>query len=165
MRIFLSILILSPLLSYNQEKLDLRDLKSISSKSTFQKVVLENKFSLAYYPEFPDQYNDKGPVYGYNLDNDYQNPIDYTASTWAFFYNYTETFRFNFYKLNTESEMSYKRIVRQIQSSCNFHSIDENSDYDIIYYGCPGAKFKGVIGYYDDGDDALIIQTKLPTRN
>ena len=163
MRIFLFILILSPLLSFNQEKLDLRDLKSISSESTFQKVVLENKFSLAYYPD-----NDRGPVYGYNLDNDYQNPIDYRASTWAFFYYSDEGFSFKFYKLNTESEMSYKRIVRQIQSSCNFHSILElpyYPYYDITYYGCPGAKFKGLIGYFDNGDDFLIIKTTLPTRN
>ena len=158
MRIFLFILILSPLLSFNQSKLDLRDLKSISSKSTFQKVVLENGFSKNSAIEYKLSY-------GHNLDKDFSDPSDYRASTWASFYYSDETFLFQFYKLDSDSEMSYNRIVRQIQSSCNFHSIDENSDYDIIYYGCPGAKFKGVIGYYDDGDDALIIQTKLPTRN
>ena len=158
MRIFLFILILSPLLSFNQEKLDLRDLKSISSKSTFQKVVLENGFS-----KNPDV--DWYLSYGHDLDKNFSDPDDYQASTWAFFYNYDETFSFQFYKLNMESEMSYNRIVRQIQSSCNFHSIDEKSDYDIIYYGCPGARFKGIIGYYDDGDNSLYIQTKLPTRN
>ena len=158
MRIFLFLLILSPLLSFNQEKLDLRDLKSISSKSTFQKVVLENGFSKNSAVEWKLNY-------GYNLDKDFSDPDDYQASTWASFYYSNETFMFQFYKLNLESEMSYNRIVRQIQSSCNFHSIDENSDYDIIYYGCPGARFKGIIGYYDDGDNSLFIQTKLPTRN
>jgi len=158
MRIFLSLLIFVPLLSFNQSKLELRDLKSISSKSTFQKVVLENGFSKNSAIEYKLSY-------GYNLNKDFSDPSDYRASTWANFYYSDETFLFQFYKLDSNSEMSYKRIVRQIQSSCNFHSIDEGSDYDIIYYGCPGAKFKGVIGYYDDGDDALIIQTKLPTRN
>ena len=157
MRIFLFLLIFVPLLSFNQSKLDLRDLKSISSKSTFQKVVLENGFSKNSAIEWK-------LVYGYNLNKDFSDPDDYQASTWAFFYS-NETFSFQFYKLNLESEMSYNRIVRQIQSSCNFHSIDENSDYDIIYYGCPGARFKGIIGYYDDGDNSLFIQTKLPTRN
>ena len=158
MRIFLFILILLPLLSFNQEKLDLRDLKSISSKSTFQKVVLENGFSKN--PDVDWKLN-----YGHDLNKDFSDPDDYQASTWASFYYSNETFMFQFYKLNLESEMSYNSIVRQIQSSCNFHSIDERSDYDIIYYGCPGAKFKGVIGYYDDGDNSLFIQTKLPTRN
>ena len=158
MRIFLFILIISPLLSFNQEKLDLRDLKSISSKSTFQKVVLENGFSKNSAIQWKLQY-------GYNLNKDFSDPNDYEASTWGDFYYSDETFRFQFYKLNLESEMSYNRIVRQIQSSCNFHSIDERTDYDIIYYGCPGARFKGVIGYYDNGDNGLYIQTKLPTRN
>ena len=157
MRIFLSILILSPLLSFNQSKLDLRDLKSISSKSAFQKVVLENGFSKSTVEEWELSY-------GYNLNKDFSDPKDYSASTWASFYPYSETFKFQFYKRNLESEMSYKLIVSQIQSSCNFHSIEESSDYDIIYYGCPGAKFKGVIGYFDDGED-LFIKTKLPTRN
>ena len=158
MRIFLFLLIFVPLLSFNQEKLDLRDLKSISSKSTFQKVVLENGFSKV--PEIEWKL-----TYGYDLDKDFSDPDDYRASTWASFYYSDETFMFQFYKLDMDSEMSYKRIVRQIQSSCNFHSIDEGSDYDIIYYGCPGAKFKGVIGYYDHGENRLYIQTKLPTRN
>ena len=158
MRIFLLILILSPLLSFNQKKLDFRDLKSISSKSTFQKVVLENGFSKNSAIEWKMSY-------GHNLDKDFSDPSDYRASTWASFYYSDETFMFQFYKLDPDSEMSYNRIVRQIQSSCNFHSIYENSDYDIIYYGCPGAKFKGIIGYYDDGNDGLFIRTKLPTRN
>ena len=158
MRLFLFILILLPLLSFNQEKLDLRDLKSISSKSTFQKVVLENGFSKV--PEIEWKL-----TYGHNLDKDFSDPDDYRASTWASFYYSDETFKFQFYKLDMDSEMSYNRIVRQIQSSCNFHSIDEGSDYDIIYYGCPGAKFKGVIGYYNNGENRLFIQTKLPTRN
>ena len=63
------------------------------------------------------------------------------------------------------NQQPYNRIVRQIQSSCNFHSIDERTDYDIIFYGCPGARFKGAIGYYDKGDGSLFILTKLPTRN
>ena len=158
MRIFLFLLIFVPLLSFNQSKLDLRDLKSISSKSTFQKVVLENGFSKSSVEDWELSY-------GYNLDKDFSDPSDYRASTWASFYPYTETFQFQFYKLALDSEMSYNKIVRQIQSSCNFHSIDEGSDYDIIYYGCPGAKFKGVIGYYDKGDGDLFILTKLPTRN
>ena len=158
MRIFLFILILSPLLSFNQEKLDLRDLKSISSKSTFQKVVLENGFSKSSVEDWELSY-------GYNLNKDFSDPSDYRASTWASFYPYNETFQFQFYKLDLDSEMSYNKIVRQIQSSCNFHSIDERTDYDIIYYGCPGARFKGVIGYYDKGDGDLFILTKLPTRN
>ena len=160
MRIFLFLLIFVPLLSFNQSKLDLRDLKSISSKSTFQKVVLENGFSKASVDDWRVQY-------GYNLDKDYQDPEDYTASTWAAFVlsgASSGDFMFSFFKPNLESEMSYKRIVRQIQSSCNFHSIEEYPDYDVIYYGCPGAKFKGVIGYFESGDD-LHIKTKKPTRN
>lgn len=158
MRIFLFLLIFVPLLSFNQSKLDLRDLKSISSKSTFQKVVLENGFSKSSVEDWELSY-------GYNLNKDFSDPSDYRASTWASFYPYTETFQFQFYKLALDSEMSYNKIVRQIQSSCNFHSIDERTDYDIIYYGCPGARFKGVIGYYDKGDGDLFILTKLPTRN
>ena len=158
MRIFLFLLIFVPLLSFNQSKLDLRDLKSISSKSTFQKVVLENGFSKSSVEDWELSY-------GYNLNKDFSDPSDYQASTWASFYPYTETFQFQFYKLALDSEMSYNKIVRQIQSSCNFHSIDERTDYDIIYYGCPGARFKGVIGYYDKGDGGLFILTKLPTRN
>ena len=160
MRIFLSLLIFVPLLSFNQSKLDLRDLKSISSKSTFQKVVLENGFSKS-------SVEDWRLSYGYNLDKDYQDPKDYRASTWAFFYlneTYYEDFMFRFFKPNLESEKSYRKIVRQIQSSCNFHSIEEYSDYDIIYYGCPGAKFKGVIGYFEF-EDNFYIKTKKPTRN
>ena len=158
MRIFLFLLIFVPLLSFNQSKLDLRDLKSISSKSTFQKVVLENGFSKSSVEDWELSY-------GYNLNKDFSDPSDYRASTWASFYPYNETFQFQFYKLDLDSEMSYNKIVRQIQSSCNFHSIDERTDYDIIYYGCPGARFKGVIGYYDKGDGDLFILTKLPTRN
>ena len=158
MRIFLFLLIFVPLLSFNQSKLDLRDLKSISSKSTFQKVVLENGFSKSSVEDWELSY-------GYNLNKDFSDPSDYRASTWASFYPYNETFQFQFYKLDLDSEMSYNKIVRQIQSSCNFHSIDERTDYDIIYYGCPGARFKGVIGYYDKGDNDLFILTKLPTRN
>ena len=63
MRIFLFLLIFVPLLSFNQSKLDLRDLKSISSKSTFQKVVLENGFSKNSAIEWK-------LVYGYNLNKD-----------------------------------------------------------------------------------------------
>ena len=153
MRIFLFLLIFVPLLSFNQEKLDLRDLKSISSKSTFQKVVLENGFSKM----FADEYSIN---YGYNL-----NKTEAVAETWAVYYPYTDVFSFQFAKDAYGLDKHYERIVREIQSSCTFHSIDEGSSYDIIYYGCPGAKFKGVIGYYDDGDQSFFIRTKLPTRN
>ena len=157
MRIFLSLLIFVPLLSFNQSKLDLRDLKSISSKSTFQKVVLENRFS---------KLDEKNGLltYGYNLEKDFSTPDNSLAATWAFFQS-NETFEFVFFKTNLDSENTYYKIVSEIQSSCNFHSIVERSDYDIIYYGCPGAKFKGVIGYYDEGNDNLRILTRLPTRN
>ena len=153
MRIFLFILILLPFSSFNQEKLDLRDLKSISSKSTFQKVVLENGFSKNSAVEWKLNY-------GYKLDKNFSDPDKYQAVTWASFYYSNETFMFQFY-----NQEPYNRIVRQIQSSCNFHSIDERTDYDIIFYGCPGARFKGVIGYCDNGDGSLFILTKLPTRN
>ena len=158
MRIFLFILILSPLLSFNQTKLGLWDLKSISSKSTFQKVVLENGFSK----------NDEQNLmlrYGHNLQKNFSNLENSRASAWAYFDKSNETFEFIFFKYNIDSQNTYNEIVLDIQSSCNFHSIDEKSDYDIIYYGCPGAKFQGIIGYYDEGNDNLRILTKIPSRN
>jgi hypothetical protein len=156
MRLFLFILILLPISSFNQEKLDLRDLKSISSKSTFQKVVLENGFSKSYSS------NSYG-AYGYKLDkSDNENHL---AHAWAYFNDYEIfTFTFQFFDFNDTRE-TYNKIVSQIQSSCSFHSIDESDGYDIIYYGCPGSRFKGIIGYYDNGEDRLYIKTKIPTRN
>ena len=104
-------------------------------------------------------------AYGRNLQKNFSNPENSRASAWAYFYKSNETFEFIFFKFNIDSQNTYNEIVLDIQSSCNFHSIDENSDYDIIYYGCPGAKFKGIIGYYDEGNDNLRILTKIPSRN
>tara|TARA_B100001250_G_scaffold228846_1_gene196441 strand:+ start:204 stop:665 length:462 start_codon:yes stop_codon:yes gene_type:complete len=148
MKQLLLILFFFPLLIYSQANLSFYDIKQINSKQMFLKVVLENGFQKSS--------DDWRLSYGYNLTKKDEGN---TATTWASFYTSKE-FRFDFYKANLESVRIYERIVQKIQTSCEFKKVRQEDSYDAIYYSCPGSKYIGWIGYYEDGDYKSIETSK-----
>ena len=153
MKQLLLILFFCPFLIYSQDNLLFYDIKQINSKQMFLKLVLENGFQ-------KEGSNDWRTSYGYNLT---KKDDGNEASIWAYYYTPENSFRFSFYKTNSQSSRVFERIINRIQSECIFKEVDEYNSYDVIYYSCPGSKYEGLIGYYEN-DDWKILRTKLATN-
>ena len=142
MKKLLFLLFVCPVLVFGQESLSLNDILTINSKDAFLKVVIENGYS---------QGNSSGDkiYYGKGLSKDKAKATDWAEYTMSNGEFYFEQSNLSFVEKN--GNCYYNLIVADIKKNCEFTSISKHSgkagDVDFATYNCPGAKFKGSIGF------------------
>ena len=147
--LFLSLFI--PLISFSQ--VTYKDVMSISTKNTFLKVMLDNKYSKmeSYSAEL---------VFGLiPSEND-------TSSSFAYYYS-DNRFMFQFVRTGTMytgtpkekvvvMDNTYDGIYNKISEKCKLVSIREVDKKNYACYDCRKAKFDGLIGLTTSGQSGFI---------
>jgi hypothetical protein len=128
-----------------QVSIDFNELKSVTNKNDFIKVVLANDFEMVN-----DTENKVTLAYGFD-------DVDSSAKVWAYYYQSTESFGFIIYDVgyydNTQNQTGlYQHLLKDIKK-CNYVKIfkhgfnyDENA-LTYLLYSCPTSKYKGLIGF------------------
>jgi len=118
-----------------------RDLISINSLHSFQRVVIENNFELS------SSSNDTLMIYGYNLSKD---SSDEKANQWAYYNQESTGFLFVFVlnefsrlMLGEEYSSPYYKTTDEIKTNCTFYKIIDNYSC----YSCSKSTYKGKIGF------------------
>ena len=145
------ILLFIPLISFSQ--VTYKDVMSISTKNTFLKVMLDNKYSQM-------ESDSAELVFGLiPSEND-------TSSSFAYYYS-DNRFMFQFVRTGTMytgtpqekvvvMDNPYYAIYNKISEKCKLVSIREVDKKNYACYDCKKAKFDGLIGLTTSGQSGFI---------
>ena len=145
------ILLFIPLISFSQ--VTYKDVMSISTKNTFLKVMLDNKYSQM-------ELDSTELVFGLiPSEND-------TSSSFAYYYS-DNRFMFQFVRTGTKytgtpqekvvvMDNPYDAIYNKISEKCKLVSIREVDKKNYACYDCKKAKFDGLIGLTTSGQSGFI---------
>ena len=145
------ILLFIPLISFSQ--VTYKDVMSISTKNTFLKVMLDNKYSQM-------ESDSAELVFGLiPSEND-------TSSSFAYYYS-DNRFMFQFVRTGTMytgtpqekvvvMDNPYDTIYNKISEKCKLVSIREVDKKNYACYDCKKAKFDGLIGLTTSGQSGFI---------
>jgi len=146
MKKILYILCFSPCLFYGQEQLSLDDILTIDSKNNFLKVVIESGYS-------EGNTTSEKTYYGKGFKEEKSQATDwaeYTSEKEEFYFEQSDLSFVR--KHGKDGVCYYDAIIADIKKQCEFlkimnHDSKKNGDINFATYSCPGAKFKGPIGY------------------
>ena len=156
----LFLLFVCPVLVFGQESLSLNDILTINSKDAFLKVVIENGYSQG-------NSSDDKIYYGKGLSKDKAKATDwaeYTISNGEFYF---EQSNLEYSRKRAKGKPCYyDQIVSEIKSTCEYnkimkHSSSKNGSVNFTTYKCPGAKYKGYLGFAQiDGNGVVQLFPK-----
>ena len=165
-KLIIIIAVLFTSVTFAQEcNLTLRDILSIDSQKSFERLLIENNFErLSHTESEVDNLTKAELVYGLNLTKDengqYRSPLwaagefyawiessDINTGTWRLVdVNYDETNSF------------YNRIFNEVKQKCKFYKIESVDKESISEYICPDTSFDGRIGFHIfSGNGEIII--------
>jgi hypothetical protein len=153
-------LFLTPSIFVAQDQLTFNDLLKIKNQDVFLKTVIEKGYS---------EGNSTGEksYYGIGFSKDKTEATD-----WAKFTNLTSEFYFEQSNLEYARKFSkgkncyYDQIVIEIKNTCEYnkilkHSSSQNGSVNFSTYKCPGAKYKGYLGFAQvDGNGVIQLFPK-----
>jgi hypothetical protein len=160
MKKVIALLFLIPTFIMAQEKLSFSNIIKINSQDLFLKTVIENDYS-------EGNSTSEKIYYGKGLS---KNKME--ATDWAEFTIPTGEFYFEQSNLQYARKRSkpkscyYDQIVSEIKNTCEYykimrHSSTKNGSVNFTTYKCPGAKFKGYLGFAQiDGNGVVQLFPK-----
>ncbi|MAT67141.1 MAG: hypothetical protein CL830_01930 [Crocinitomicaceae bacterium] len=160
MKKILALLILLPSFLMAQEKLTYSDIIKIKNQDLFLKTVIEKGYS-------EGNSTSEKLYYGKGLSKDKMEATD-----WAEFTTLSGEFYFEQSNLEYSRKRAkgkpcyYDQIVSEIKSTCEYnkimkHSSSKNGSVNFTTYKCPGAKYKGYLGFAQiDGNGVVQLFPK-----
>ena len=160
MKKVITLLFLIPTFLMAQEKLSFSNIIKINSQDLFLKTVIENGYS-------EGNSTSEKIYYGKGLS---KNKME--ATDWAEFTTLTGEFYFEqsnlqyVRKRSKQNSCYYDQIVSEIKNTCEYykimkHSSTKNGSVNFTTYKCPGAKFKGYLGFAQiDGNGVVQLFPK-----
>jgi hypothetical protein len=160
MKKVIALLFLIPTFLMAQEKLSFSNIIKINSQDLFLKTVIENGY-------YEGNSTTEKIYYGKGLS---KNKME--ATDWAEFTIPTGEFYFEQSNLqyarkrSKEKNCYYDQIVSEIKNTCEYykimkHSSTKNGSVNFTTYKCPGAKFKGYLGFAQiDGNGVVQLFPK-----
>jgi hypothetical protein len=160
MKKVIALLFLIPTFIMAQEKLSFSNIIKINSQDLFLKTVIENGY-------YEGNSTTEKIYYGKGLS---KNKME--ATDWAEFTIPTGEFYFEQSNLqyarkrSKEKNCYYDQIVSEIKNTCEYykimkHSSTKNGSVNFTTYKCPGAKFKGYLGFAQiDGNGVVQLFPK-----
>jgi hypothetical protein len=160
MKKVIALLFLIPTFLMAQEKLSFSNIIKINSQDLFLKTVIENGY-------YEGNSTTEKIYYGKGLS---KNKME--ATDWAEFTIPTGEFYFEQSNLqyarkrSKEKNCYYDQIVSEIKNTCEYykimkHSSTKNGSVNFATYKCPGAKFKGYLGFAQiDGNGVVQLFPK-----
>jgi len=117
-----------------------KDIMSINSVNTYNKVVMKNVYDFGYE-------NDTTIVYGIGLKKDSLGNNNYNE--WIEYDKTDDWFRVRFDVDEGNSNDTYNILIDEIKNNCTFYDTLKKDEwtYDYISYDCSESTYKGVIGY------------------
>ena len=160
MKKLLIFLFLTPTFFLAQDQLTFNDILKIKNQDVFLKTVIEKGYS-------EGNSNGEKIYYGKGLSKDKSEATD-----WAEFTSLTSEFYFEQSNLEYSRKYSkgkkcyYDLIVSEIKNTCEYnkvmkHSSIKNGPVNFTTYKCPGAKYKGYLGFAQvDGNGVIQLFPK-----
>ena len=160
MKRFLILLFIFPHIIFAQDQLSFSDILKIKNQDTFLKTVIEKGYSEG------NSTADK-LYYGLGLSKDKSEATD-----WAEFTIFNSEFYFEQSNLEYVRKYAkgkkcyYDQVVSEIKNTCEYnkvmkHSSSKNGSVNFTTYKCPGAKYKGYLGFAQvDGNGVIQLFPK-----
>tara|TARA_B110000046_G_C12992464_1_gene398454 strand:+ start:62 stop:544 length:483 start_codon:yes stop_codon:yes gene_type:complete len=160
MKKLIALLFLIPTVLMAQEELTFSDIIKIKNQDLFLRTVIENGYSEGN--STPEKF-----YYGKGLSKD-----KLEATDWAEFTTLSGEFYFEqsnleyLRKRSKDKSCYYDQIVSEIKNTCEYykimkHSSKKNGSVNFTTYKCPGAKYKGYLGFAQiDGNGVVQLFPK-----
>ena len=160
MKKILAILILLPSFLMAQDKLTYSDIIKIKNQDMFLKTVIEKGYS-------EGNSNSEKIYYGKGLSKDKMEATDWAEFTILSGEFYFEQSNLEYSRKRAKGKLCYyDQIVSEIKSTCEYnkimkHSSSKNGSVNFTNYKCPGAKYKGYLGFAQiDGNGVIQLFPK-----
>jgi len=160
MKKILAILIFLPSFLMAQDKLTFSDIIKIKNQDIFLKTVIEKGYS-------EGNSTSEKIYYGKGLSKDKMEATDWAEFTTLNGEFYFEQSNLEYSRKRSKGKLCYyDQIVSEIKSTCEYnkimkHSSSKNGSVNFTTYKCPGAKYKGYLGFAQvDGNGVIQLFPK-----
>ena len=160
MKKLITLLFLAPTFLFAQGNLAFSDIIKIKNQDLFLRTVIENGYS-------EGNSTSEKIYYGKGLSKDKTEATDwaeYTILNGEFYFEQSNLQYVR--KRSKDKSCYYDQIVTEIKNTCEYykimkHSSTKNGSINFTTYKCPGAKYKGYLGFAQiDGNGVVQLFPK-----